>query len=224
MATTEPGVHFLTLARNHARDLNYTLAIPNGFTTQSDPLPLIVALHFSGHGQPHFGASVLTELVGPALHELGAIIAAPDCPAEVWASAGGERAVLDLLDSLLKDYPIQPRRVVLSGYSMGGMGVWYMAARQPDRFSAAIPVSGMPPSDLDPAAWKVPLLAIHSTDDELMPVGPTGLMIDRLRDAGARAGLLLTQGISHFETARFIPHLRTAVAWIRRVWELGEKS
>lgn len=56
----------------------YTLAIPASYTGD-ESVPLVLALHYGGHGAPYFGRGVLTGLVEPALRELEAIIVAPDC-------------------------------------------------------------------------------------------------------------------------------------------------
>ena len=58
----------------------------------------------------------------------------------------------------------------MTGFSMGGAGTWHFASRFPERFSAAIPMAGRPPADI--GAWKMPVLAIHSRSDEVVPIAP----------------------------------------------------
>ena len=50
--------------------------------------------------------------------------------------------VFEAIAAAATHYPIDPDRVSLYGFSMGGAGVWYMASHYPDRFSAIAPMSG----------------------------------------------------------------------------------
>ena len=61
----------------------YTIALPHNHAADQ-PAPLILALHFAGHGSPFYGKLILTELVEPALGQLDAIIVAPDCTGPDW--------------------------------------------------------------------------------------------------------------------------------------------
>jgi pimeloyl-ACP methyl ester carboxylesterase len=48
--------------------------------------------------------------------------------------------VFEAIATAAARYPIDPDRVSLYGFSMGGAGVWYMASHYPDRFSAIAPM------------------------------------------------------------------------------------
>jgi pimeloyl-ACP methyl ester carboxylesterase len=54
----------------------------------------------------------------------------------------GEVDVLEAIEHVRKHYPIDDRRVVMRGFSMGGAGCWQMAAHYPDRWAAAAPGAG----------------------------------------------------------------------------------
>lgn len=49
-----------------------------------------------------------------------------------------ERDVLDVLSDISAQHPIDPDRVVSSGYSMGGFGALHLAAAYPDRFAGVV--------------------------------------------------------------------------------------
>ena len=77
-STTEPddtnGIPLPTVLQEElAPGRLYTLAIPATYTGDT-PVPLILALHYGGHGAAYFGFGVLADLVEPALRELEAII------------------------------------------------------------------------------------------------------------------------------------------------------
>jgi predicted peptidase len=122
-----------------------------------------------------------------------------------------------LLDTILARYSIDKKKVVVTGFSMGGAGSWHFAEKFPERFSAAIPVAGRPPASA--SGWRVPVLAIHSRDDQVVPFGPTEARIAELQKAGLNAKLIPLTGIAHFETYRFRDALRQAVPWLREVWK-----
>jgi predicted peptidase len=100
---------------------------------------------------------------------------------------------------------------------MGGAGSWHFAEKYPERFSAAVPVAGRPPASA--AEWRLPVLAIHSRNDQVAPIGPTETRIAELQKSGANAKLIALTGITHFETYRFVGGLRQAVPWLREVWK-----
>jgi predicted peptidase len=199
-------------------DQRYTIAVPANYPDEG-PVPLILALHFAGHGTPFYGRTVLEELVEPALSSLGAILLAPDCTAEAWNNPQSEADVITLLDYVSNSYPIDPKKVVVVGYSMGGSGAWYLAAQHPGRFSAAIVMSGWPPDEIDLVDWQVPIYVIHSRQDELIPLERTQSSVNFLAEQGAELELIVLDGITHFETYRFREPLRSAVPWIKKVWQ-----
>jgi len=213
-----PGLHSLVLPREDEPAVHYALSIPRNYSP-STPVPLILALHFGVQGGSAAGAGmdVVRILIGPALAELGAIIVAPDSVRGDWSSPENEKAVIALLDMIEAGYSIDKKRVAVTGYSMGGAGSWHFADKFPERFSAAVPVAGRPPASA--AGWRLPVFAIHSRDDQVVPFGPTELRIAELQKAGVNAKLIPLTGISHYETNRFQSALRLAVPWLREVWK-----
>ena len=208
-----PGIHDLTLAQTGAPTIHYAISVPPRY--HGEPVPLVLALHFGGDPEGA-GRSMLDILIQPALGDLGAVIVAPDALGGGWSSAQNEQAVNALLAAVEKSYAIDQKKVIVTGYSMGGAGTWYWADKYPDRFSAAVPVSGRP---TPPAAtWRVPVFAVHSRDDQTNPIGPTEQRIAELKKQGVNAQIVVLTGISHFQTNRFVGGLRQALPWIQQVW------
>jgi predicted peptidase len=213
-----PGLHHLKLPRSGEPAIRYAIRIPGSYSA-STPVPLILALHYGVRGGDATGAGgdVVQLLIGPALVELGAIIVAPDSVRGDWSSPENEKAVNALLDTVLARYSIDQKRIAVTGYSMGGTGSWHFAEKFPERFSAAIPVAGRPPASA--SGWRLPVLAIHSRDDQVAPFDPTEARIAELQKAGVNAKLIALTGITHYETQRFRDALRQAVPWLREVWK-----
>jgi predicted peptidase len=213
-----PGQHDLVLPRADEPAIRYAISIPANYSP-STPVPLILALHFGVRGADAAGAGgdVMRILVGPAFAGLGAIIVAPDSVRGDWSTPENEKAVNELLDTVFGHYAIDKKKIAVTGYSMGGAGSWHFAEKFPERFSAAIPVSGRPP--VSASGWQIPVLAIHSRDDQVAPFGPTEARIAELQKAGVNAKLIALTGITHYETNRFRNALQRAVPWLREVWK-----
>ena len=195
----------------------YTVAVPHNYTGDR-PVPLVLALHYGGIVTPFYGKGILTHLVEPALRELGAIIVAPDCTADNWIDPQSETAVLRLLDHIQDSYAIAPRKILITGYSKGGIGTWDLAARHQERFTAALVMAGLPQADAVDVEWEIPLYVIHSRQDEVIPIEPTEVAVKQLQTRGVSVELVVLEGIKHYETNRFAEPLQAAVPWIEKVW------
>lgn len=119
------------------------------------------------------------------------LVVAPQCPSlEVW----NDGALLALLDIVVRDYDVDPRRVYLTGLSMGGFGAWSLGLRHPERFAALAPICGGGRlADVAAARERVPgdlqrlgIWAFHGARDRIVPVDESERMITALRDTGVR--------------------------------------
>jgi len=222
-AVLTPGLRTMILPRVDKAAIHYAISIPANYSPDK-PVPLILALHFGVRDGEAAGAGrdVVRILVGPALAELGAIIVAPDSLRGDWSTPENEEGVTELLDMVVRRYAIDKKRVVVTGYSMGGTGSWHFAEKFPERFSAVVAVAGRPPASA--SGWRLPVLAIHSRDDQVVPFGPTQARIAELQKAGVNAKLIALTGITHYETYRFGPALRQAAPWLREVWSNEAQS
>jgi len=205
--TIEPGV-----------SLRYTLAVPPSLSADR-PYPLVLALHYGGQVTPYYGKGYLTGLVLPALRDLNAIMIAPDCPGEGWTDPASERAVLALLQAIQKDYAIDRRRLIITGYSMGATGTWDFVFKHQGLFSAALPVAGMPPKGIILSDPGTPILVIHSRDDELFPLDAVRKFVRACESAGLPVELRVVAGLSHYRFDQFVAALREAVPWVKKLWD-----
>ena len=98
-----------------------------------------------------------------------------------------------LVNELLSrpELSLDPRRVFLTGTSMGGSGVWDVAARYPGLFAAAVICSGegpkrVPPPEAAKALRQLPVWVWHAVNDVQAPVARTDQMVSLLHSAGAK--------------------------------------
>lgn len=104
--------------------------------------PLVLYLH---------GYSPMTTLVNwqgipqcliDLADEEGWLAAAPFGRSNTDYQGIGEQDVLRVVDEMQRRYGVDADRVVLTGHSMGGTGVWCVGARHPDRFAGLMPIAG----------------------------------------------------------------------------------
>ena len=199
---------------------------PGMITTTYEPrsdypqgrLPLILALHFGGRVTPTTGRDFAETLILPALKELGAVILAPNCPGRGWTDPISEEAVLKLIASARKRFLIDKRRIAVTGFSMGAIGTYRLAARHPELFTAAIPVSGIPdPEDIE-TMGRIPLYIIQSDGDEIFPIDDARRAFEILRQKNPATRIEIVGGLSHYQTDAYVPALKKAAAWLRKVW------
>src|SRR5262249_24914389 len=151
----EAGTHRQTTTLPGGGTLRYTISVPPGLSADK-LVPLVVVLHYGGDVEPFSGADIIDEVASPGLGEVGPVIVSPDAlGGGDWTTAQNEKAVVWLTKSVMKTYPIDPKRVVVTGFSMGGQGTWFMAARHQDLYTAAIPVAGEPAGGGPETEWKI---------------------------------------------------------------------
>jgi len=198
--------------------MNYSLAIPKSYSSKT-PVPLVLALHYGGRFTPDYGNIFLFDLVKPALENLNAIMVAPTCPTnQGWANSTSEKIVMALLRKIQSNYSIDSNRVLVTGYSLGAIGTYYFAARQSQFFTAAIPVSGKPSSQIISELKDVPLYIIHSRQDEVFPFATIEKLVQDLVELGKNVELKAVEDLTHYNTGDFTAPLRSAIPWLREVW------
>lgn len=201
----------------------YAVSVPDGYDG-GEAVPLVLALHYGWGGDgpppPNYGEGHMRLLVEPALRELGAIIVAPDCPAPArrWSEPGSDRAVMELLDHVRSEYRIDPDRILVTGFSLGGQGSWFMAAEHPEIFSAAIPMAGWAQPDWLEKMGDMPLYVIHARNDEVVPFAAAEEAVAAVEARGVPVELVVVEKLTHYDTARYVTYLRDAVPWIQSVW------
>lgn len=223
------------------RSLTYGTLVPKTPPPEGG-YPMIVGLHFGTTQEPglspYFGLGYVGQLVFPALESLNAVVVAPDAPEFSWAHPDSEAAVLAVIAEVKKTYPINERKTLVTGFSLGGQGTWFFAATHPELFRAAIPMSGAPltsrvrtrddvqaarkamegSSDWATPLLKMPLYVIHSRIDESVPVAPVEDAVKTLKGRGADVTLVLLDDVPHARIPGFIEPLEAAIPWIQSVW------
>ena len=118
-------------------------------------------------------------------------VLAPQAPSGAdWGREPVYSGTVALLKQFVSDHrDVDPDRIYLVGFSMGGTGAWTMLLRNPGLFAAAIPISGDANAFLSDeqafaAIRNTPVLPVHSYDDPVSPVSGTQNAVDAMVAAG----------------------------------------
>lgn len=169
--------------------LNYLLHLPEDYEAGGvERWPLIIFLHGMGER-----GMTLADLERVKLHGIPKIldtrpdfpfmVASPQCPQYSWWVAEVE-GVNALLDEIIATHAVDPRRVYLTGLSMGGYGTWALAAAHPERFAAIAPVCGGGDPRWAAALKGVPAWVFHGAKDPVVPLAESEKMVTALGEVG----------------------------------------
>ena len=106
-------------------------------------------------------------------------------------------AVIAGLNAAIAAEPVDPGRIYLTGLSMGGYGSWDLAARQPERFAAILPICGGGDEATAPRLAKLPIWCFHGDADKVVPVERSRSMIAAVRAAGGGPKYSELSGVDH---------------------------
>jgi predicted peptidase len=196
--------------------LPYRILAPDQIES-GNKYPLVIFLHGAGErgdsnrNQLHHGGSLFSKAANRK--DYPAFVVFPQCPnGKRWVEVNwGEpkphtqpkepgdpmSLVIELIPDLTKSLPIDTDRIYLMGISMGGFGVWDLAARHPDWFAAAVPICGGADDSTAPSLAKLPIWAFHGDKDHVISVNRTRSMIAALRQAGGKPKYTEYPGVAH---------------------------
>lgn len=226
----------------------YGLEIPETLDL-SRPVPLLVWLHGRGDKTTdlHFLQHCRTrsQAFGGLIKDQGeAIILHPFGRHCVGWKHAGEIDVFEAIKAVKDDYPIDPERIILAGFSMGGAGAWHIGAHYRDQFCAVHAGAGFAetkeynklapenfPPDYEQILWKVydapnyvrnflngPLLAYSGADDTQKAAAD--LMARELAKVGHTLRHVIGEGMGHKYNEESVKEIRH---WLTESWAAGRR-
>lgn len=203
--------------------VDFAIAVPNSYYYHPRPMPLVVALHYGGTVTDSSGLWILAELVLPAWGELEAIFVAPVSPALTnWTSSACEKAIFGLLDTIQSNMQIDPKKIIITGYSMGGTGTWYYVNKYPTYFAVAVPISGSLEGLNLSNLGATPIYAIHSQADTVISYATVKERIEALQSLGLNVQLKSVKSYGHYEVTKFVKPLKDLLPWIKQQLHLSK--
>jgi predicted peptidase len=205
-----------TLETPDGTTLLYGRAVPGDYDPKQ-PRALVLALHPGGQKTSYYGAQYMRTVFLPGLRDLDPIMVAPDCPTRAWSDPAAEKAVMALMESVLSEYSVDRRRVLVMGFSLGGRGTWFMESRHADLFTAAIVMAGATDEPLEGLA-RIPTYIIHSRDDQVVPFAQAEQRAASLERMGRPVKFEALEGLGHFDMSGYTPALQRAGSWVAERW------
>lgn len=194
LATSASAQQFVAgVYKDETGEHKYQVFVPAGYRA-GQPVPAILFLHGAGERgtdnqkQIQVGLGPYVKARGSNFPFLAVFPQAEDKQSPLltpWTAGqpDAERA-LKILDQVQQQYSIDPKRISLVGWSMGGYGAWSLGAAHPDKWAAVVALSG----GGDPATAvnlkDVPVWAFHGSRDQVVPPSASQAMVEALKAAG----------------------------------------
>jgi predicted esterase len=172
--------------------LPYYIFVPANYNPQIH-YPLVLCLHGSGERGDNSSAMKNNSLATVWARDSNqthwpCFILVPQCPSTGWWTYSNiVLAVNDILDSLQFEFTIDTNRLFITGLSMGGYGTWDMIVRYPNKFAAAVPMSGGVDPSKAALIKHIPIWNFHGAQDYTVSVTESRKMIAALENAGDTA-------------------------------------
>jgi predicted peptidase len=182
--------------------LPYAILSP-ATTSKTEKYPLVIFLH----GKSERGKDNETHLQHlqilfnqKSFDKFRCFVFAPQCPKKYFWSdlisnkkltstpTPALRMVIETMNKIIKDYPIDTTRIYVTGVSMGGFATWELITRFPERFAAAVPVCGGGDASAVQKIKNIPIWAFHGAQDSLVPPARSRAMVYALQAAGSLPG------------------------------------
>ncbi len=193
--------------------LGYRLFAPAGYD-KNKKYPLVVALHGSGERGNNNTAQLTANQLAMIWVEdtlqarVPHFVMAPQCPGEsTWVQynkplagrplSGSLKIVLEIVDSLGREFSLDQDRIYCVGLSMGGYATWELAQRFPERFAAIVPICGWADTTKVTEIKSLPTWAFHGAADPTVPVAGSRDMIAALKRVGGDPKYTEYPGVGH---------------------------
>ena len=192
-------------------EVNYLLYLPDTYgKDRSFKWPLIVFLH--GYGERGNDLELLKKHPLPQTLEKQTdfpfIVVSPQLPDDLFPWDSRIESLNVLLVGIQKKYSVDPKRLYLTGLSMGGAGTWEFALRHPNRFAAIVPIAGfykyqsreVPRNICD--LRDMPIWVFHGARDTSIPLYQEEVLVRALKDCGSSVRFTVYEDTDHEGTWR----------------------
>lgn len=108
------------------------------------------------------------------------------------------QSTIELIGALQKEFPaIDPKRLYVTGLSMGGFGTWDLLSRMPGKLAAAVPICGGADEAQAAAIAKVPVWVFHGGNDDVVKTVRSRNIVAALKAAGGAPKYTEYPGVGH---------------------------
>jgi predicted peptidase len=104
---------------------------------------------------------------------------------------------ISLLDKIESSFPIDPKRIYVTGLSMGAFGSWDIIARLPNKFAAAAPVCGGGDTETATLIKQIPIWIFHGSTDKVVKASRSSDMYEALKKVGGNVKYAEYKDVGH---------------------------
>lgn len=185
----------------------YCVVVPEDFDP-AKKYPLLVFLHGSASDETNIAGSL--DLIPKDFIALGP---RGRGPSNAYTVVNAQEDIAEAIDAVMASYPIDKENIILSGFSMGGYGVYRTYYETPEKFKALVVLSGHPnignkygggqehPNFLEEKYLKifrnVPIFIFHGKRDRNCPFRVTEQLVGKLKDLGAEVEFVVEEDKGH---------------------------
>ena len=123
-----------------------------------------------------------------------------------------------VLDKVRQEYEIDPRRVLVTGFSMGGRGTWFMSSQHADLFTGAIAMAASTGDLPQDRLARIPTYIIHSRDDRVVSFDQAEQNARQLEQLGRSIKFEELRGPGHYDMGSYVEPLHRAGRWMAAAW------
>ena len=140
---------------------------------------------------------------------------------DYWFREKPTESVMTLLDEVQSTYAVDPKRVYLTGVSIGGNGAWVYGLQHPGRFAALVPVMGFVgdtggtyvPENICHLK-SVPVWAFHGAKDSIVPLQAEQDLVDALKACGGNVQFTVYPDGDHDISGRVYNNNQELFEWL----------
>ena len=193
------------LRRSLGTEIVYPFAerLPTDYATDKEKLwPAIIYLHGSNGRLPSQQKPMAERLSAAPNRDLLGWAGGNPKPFAMFAlqSNGGWEpdAVLDTVDRILANYQVDPDRLIIMGFSMGGMGTWRCAVEKADRWAAAVPIAarGDQAHHVE-RVGSLPIWVVNGDADRTTTLEDAMTIVNAMKEKNIAHKLTVLPGVGH---------------------------
>lgn len=202
--TTE-GIQEAELPLTDGASWKYNLRVPSNTTDQQTAL--IIGLVWTGEVNDH--QTYFKCLLDPSFRDMDAILFVPADNFGLWSHGTVEQRILEFINYVSKHWPINPDRIVITGYSIGGTGSWYYAINHSDIFRASIPMAATHGFNQNA---QIPVYGICGDQDELVTCSE---MEQLVKNSNSDLSTFeIATNLTHFDACNYVRSLTNGANWL----------
>lgn len=180
---------------------DYLLYLPDDFSVEAEPYPVLIFLHGAGARGADLGK--VSNLAPMLQAENGNrnfpfVLVAPQSLSDSWHIDPMQAELMTFFEEVVELYNIDRDRIYVTGQSMGGIGTWALLNSYPDYFAAAAPICGRFDPAAAPVMVDIPIWAFHGRlDKTILPEFSIDMVNAIVAAGGKKARLTIYEDVAH---------------------------